>query len=74
MLTISDFNLKIEAIKIKHGFDTYLETISYFLEYETDQDPDKIAKHLNKKIIEELHREANNLGLLKEQEIIIELL
>lgn len=74
MITISDFNLRIEAIKIEQEFDTYLETIGYFLEHETDQEPDRVAKHLNKKIIEELQREANNLGLLKEQETIIELL
>jgi len=71
---VSDINLKIEELKIKHEFDTYLETISYFLSYETDQEPDRIAKCLNKKIIEEIHKEANEYGLLKTQEQLVTVL
>lgn len=71
---IADFNLKIERLKIEQEFDTYIETISYYLEHESDQEPDKVAKHLNKKIIEEIQKEANELGMLKEQEELVTLL
>jgi hypothetical protein len=74
MISTSDFNLKIEQLKIEQHFDTYIETLGYYLENETDQEPDKVAKHLNKKIIEEIQKEANELGMLKEQEELIQLL
>lgn len=74
MITTNDFNLKLEQLKVDQQFETYLETLSYFLEYETDQEPERIAKYLNKKIIEEIYKEANGSGLLKDQEAIIELI
>lgn len=61
-----EFNLRIEQLKVDHHFDTYLETLSYFINNETDQEPEQIAKLLNKKIIEELSREASERGIIKD--------
>ena len=69
----SDFNLHIEKLKIENGFDTYIETITYYIENESDQEPEQIAKHLNKKITEEIHKEANQLGMLKSSEDVVSL-
>lgn len=60
-----DVNLLIEKLKVDNEFSTYIETVSYFLENETDQEPEQVAKLLNKKIIEEINQEANSLGMLK---------
>ena len=60
-----DVNLLIEKLKHDNEFPTYIETLSYFLENETDQEPEQVARLLNKKIIEEIHLEANHLGMLK---------
>lgn len=63
-----NFNLYLEAKKIELGHTSYLETISWFMENESDQEPEQIAKCLNKKILEEISKEANDLGMLKVQE------
>lgn len=65
MFRDQDLNLQIEKLKIDNEFPTYIETLTYFLENETDQEPEQVAKLLNKKIIEEIHQEANVLGMLK---------
>lgn len=70
----NEFNLHIEHIKQTKGFDTYLETVLYFIENESDEEPEQIAKLLNKKIIEELSKEASDLGLLKSTESVLSLL
>jgi hypothetical protein len=44
------------------------------MENESDQEPEQIAKCLNKKITEEITKEANELGMLKNHEISISLL
>jgi hypothetical protein len=69
-----NFNLYLESKKIELGYDTYLETLSWFMENESDQEPEQIAKCLNKKITEEITKEANELGMLKNHEISISLL
>jgi tRNA U34 5-carboxymethylaminomethyl modifying enzyme MnmG/GidA len=69
-----EFNLRIEQLKIDHNFETYLETLSYFIDNETDQEPEQIAKLLNKKIVEELSKEASKQGFLKNIEETISLL
>jgi hypothetical protein len=74
MITINGFNLRIEQLKVDHQFDTYIETLGYFLENETDHEPEKIVKFLNKKITEEIYKEANSSGMLKTQEEVITLL
>lgn len=73
MITTNEFNLRVERLKLEHKFDTYIETLSYFLENETDQEPEQVVRFLNKKIIEEVHKEANNSGMLKVTEEIITL-
>lgn len=57
--------LRIEEIKIEHDFETYLEAISHYIEYESDHEPEQIAKLLNKKIIGALHDEGINIGLIR---------
>jgi hypothetical protein len=69
-----EFNLRIEQLKIDHNFETYLETLSYFIDNETDQEPEQIAKLLNKKIVEELSKEGSKQGFLKNIEETISLL
>jgi hypothetical protein len=69
MQSKNDFNLHIEHLKVVHKFETYIETLSYFLERETDQEPEQVARCLNKKIIEEINVEANHRGLLKSNEV-----
>lgn len=59
-----DFNLYIEKLKLDKKFDTYIETLVYFIEYESDQEITAIAKHLNKKIVEEIKKEASADGLI----------
>jgi len=72
--TNNEFNLYIEQIKKAHKFETYLEAISYFIEHESDEEPEQIAKMLNKKIIEELRIEASANGLFRHHEKVITLL
>lgn len=69
-----DLNLQIEKLKVDNEFPTYMETLSYFLENETDQEPEQVAKLLNKKIIEEIHQEANVLGMLKSKQTTVTIL
>lgn len=72
--TENDFNLYIEQIKKAQAFDTYLEAITYFMEHESDESPEKISKMLNKKLKEEIRKEASNAGLLRNNEKVITLL
>jgi hypothetical protein len=69
-----DVNLQIERLKKEQEFDTYLEAVSFFLENETDEEPIRVAKLLNKKIIEEIQQEAGALGMLKTDEPAITVL
>lgn len=67
----TDINIRIETIKIEQQFDSYIETLAYYIEYESDQEPKQLVRFLNKKILEEIHKEANEMGMLKTQETII---
>tara|TARA_B100000929_G_scaffold290599_1_gene284906 strand:- start:58726 stop:58995 length:270 start_codon:yes stop_codon:yes gene_type:complete len=70
----TDFNLRLEELKKEKGFDTYLETISHFIEYESDHEPEQIAKLLNKKIIENLEQEASEVGMFRNPEETVKLI
>ncbi|AND75067.1 hypothetical protein pf16_144 [Pseudomonas phage pf16] len=61
----NEFSLYIEKLKVEREFDTYMETIMYFYENETDHEMADIAKMLNRKIIGELQLEGEASGLLK---------
>lgn len=67
--TQNDFSLHIENLKITHEFDTYIETLTYFYENETDHEMVDIAKMLNNKIVSSIQVEAEKRGLLKESDI-----
>ena len=69
----NDFSLYIEKMKEELGFDTYLETITYFIESETDMDYDKVAKALNDKILDNIRVEAMNLNMLIDKENLVTL-
>ena len=60
-----DFNLRIEHMKVHHKFDSYIETVTHFIETETDHEPEQIARYLNKKIREEIFKECNEQGKLR---------
>lgn len=61
----NEFSLHIERLKVEREFDTYMETIMWFYENETDHEMADIAKMLNRKIIGELQLEGEASGLLK---------
>lgn len=63
----SNFNIYLEIIKREYGFDSYIETVTWFAENESDMEIDQIAKHLNKKITEEIRKEAIEANMVKEK-------
>ena len=63
--TKNEFCLYLESIKQSLEFDTYIETIAYFYEHETDQEMEDIAKLLNKKIIDCVEREGISSNMVK---------
>lgn len=69
-----DFNLRIEQMKKEQKFETYLETVTYFIENESDSEPEQIAKLLNKKIKEEIYKESINESKIKTQDSGIHIL
>ncbi len=60
----NDLPQRIERIKIDMRFDTYMETILWLHENETDVEIEEIAKHLNQKIVEHLRNEAIDINML----------
>lgn len=71
--TNTEFCIHLENLKQTHGFETYIETISWFIEHESDQEPEQIARLLNKKILDRIEVEAQSMKLLKNNSPIIEL-
>lgn len=69
-LTVNDFSLYIEELKVKMEFETYMDTIVYYYENETDHEMEDIAKMLNQKIKDSLHLEAMERGMMKENDIV----
>lgn len=69
-LTVNDFSLYIEELKVKMEFETYMETVVYYYENETDHEMEDIAKMLNQKIRDSLHLEAMERGMMKENDIV----
>lgn len=60
----NDLPQRIERIKIDMQFDTYMETILWIHENETDVEIEEIAKNLNQKIVEHLRNEAIDVNML----------
>lgn len=69
-MTVNDFLLYLEELKVKMGFETYMETVVYYYENETDHEIEDIAKLLNQKIKDSLHLEAMERGMMKENDIV----
>lgn len=67
---MNDFSLYIEELKVKMEFETYMETVVYYYENETDHEMEDIAKMLNQKIRDSLHLEAMERGMMKENDIV----
>ena len=63
--TKNEFCLYLENLKQDLELDTYIETIIYFYENETDQEMEDIAKLLNKKLIDCIEREGVNINMVK---------
>lgn len=61
----NEFCLYLEQMKQRLGFNTYIETIMYFYENETDQEMEDIAKLLNKKLIDCIEREGVDINMIK---------
>lgn len=70
----NEFSLHLEKIKQDNGFDSYIETLTFFYENETDHEFEEIVKMLNPKIKAEIEREATSLGLLKTNRALVTLL
>lgn len=64
-MKVNDLPQRIERIKREMEFDTYMETILWLQEHETDVEMEEIAKNLNQKIIDNLRDEAINSNMLK---------
>lgn len=69
-MTVNDFSLYIEELKVKMEFETYMDTVVYYYENETDHEIEDIAKMLNQKIKDNLHLEAMERGMMKENDIV----
>ena len=69
----TEFCLRLEQIKKQHQFDTYIETILYFTEYESDVGLEQISAFLNKKIRDAVEYEARQRNLLKDNNSLNEL-
>ena len=63
----NDFSLYIEKLKYELCFETFIETISYFYENESDSEMKDVSKMLNQKIIDNITNEAQKLNLIKEK-------
>lgn len=69
----TEFCVHLEQIKIEHSFDTYIETVVWYSEHESDMEIEDLTKHLNKKIKDSIAFEATNLNLLKSKEKLVSL-
>lgn len=69
----NDFSLHLENLKIEFGFDSYMETVVWYMENESDLDIDELVKYLNRKIREQIEYEALQLNMLKEKDTTISL-
>lgn len=68
--TDNEFCIHLESLKEEMGFDTYLETLSHYMENDSDLEPEQIAKHLNRSIIDNIRTEAMALNLVRGDDTI----
>lgn len=69
----NDFSLHLEQIKQEQEFDSYIETIVWYSEHESDLEMDQLVRHLNKKIRDSIEYEARISNLLKEDNTLVSL-
>ena len=71
----NEFCLYIERKKRELKFDTYMETVLWYIENEADVDVDydNVSKSLNRKIKEAIEIEASQRNMLKEKMEFVEL-
>lgn len=61
----NEFCLYLESLKSKLELGSYIETIIWFYEHETDQEMEEIAKLLNKKLVDCIEREGVDTHMLQ---------
>lgn len=69
----TDLCLHLEHIKLEKSFDTYIETIVWFCENESDIPLEEFAKELNKTIIDHIEVEARAVNMFKDKEPLVTL-
>lgn len=69
----NDFCLYLEQVKKEQEFDTYMETLVWYSEHESDLDMEQLVKYLNKKIRDSIEYEARISNLLKENNTLVSL-
>ena len=69
----TDFCLYLERIKQEQEIDTYLETVLWYAEHESDLEMEQIVRYLNKKIRDGIEYEARMMNMLKEHDELVSL-
>jgi len=69
----NEFCLYLETIKQEQDFDSYIETIVWYSEHESDLEMDQLAKYLNKKLKDCIAYEARTMNMLKDNEPLVNL-
>lgn len=69
----NDFSLYIETLKLDYRFDTYMETLVWYLENESDMELEGIVKYLNKKLKDSIEYEALQMNMLKQGNTLVSL-
>lgn len=59
-----EFSLYIEELKKANDFETYLETVCWFIENETDMENSEVVKNLSRNIIAQIEIEAVEARLI----------
>lgn len=69
----NSFCIHLEKLKKELELPTYIETITWFVENETDLEVEQVVRHLNKKVIDSIKYEAYSMNMLKEKTELVSL-
>lgn len=69
----TDFCLYLERIKQEQELDSYIETVLWYAEHESDLEFEQIVRYLNKKIRDSIEYEAIRDNMLKEKDVLVSL-
>lgn len=69
----TDFCLHLERIKQEQELDTYMETVLWYAEHESDLEFEQIVRYLNKKIHDSIEYEAIKGNMLKDKDVLVSL-